>query len=284
MSREAIEKRDMEVVEKFRAVVEAKERRRKSSRLRIAAGLAAMVFVGVIVFYKTDSPPDKTSPMHRSKSVALHRPSAEALSEQTMPIKQDASTAADAETAETEKTAETVLADGAVREGAAPEMAAGAGASAPATADDAVLRESAQTLDTLPVVAPRRDLTGKTDLRKKPAPVTPQGDIRIAKIVVCENVKNRQPVAWKNTFSIKQGAKPYVWMYVTSEKPPFELRHVYYLNGSRYCVVPLAVQYPRMRTWSTVTLDYLTQVGTWRVDVETTKGEVLSQTTFTVTP
>ena len=73
-------------------------------------------------------------------------------------------------------------------------------------------------------------------------------------------------------------------MDVRSEKPPFQLRHVYYLNDRRYCVVPLDIRYPRMRTWSTVSLEYPTQAGKWRVDVETREGEVLSQVEFSVVP
>ncbi|MEZ4578618.1 MAG: DUF2914 domain-containing protein [Desulfobacterales bacterium] len=150
--------------------------------------------------------------------------------------------------------------------------------------EKSIVAQKTATPGELPVFEPRASLSDKESLSQKPAPVAPEGSIRIAGITVSQNVQNKQPVSRKTDFSIKQGAKPYVWMDVRSEKPPFELRHVYYLNDRRYCVVPLDIRYPRMRTWSTVSLEYPTQIGQWRVDVETREGEILSRVEFSVVP
>ena len=73
-----------------------------------------------------------------------------------------------------------------------------------------------------------------------------------------------------------------VWMKVLSKKPPFTLTHVYYLNGQKYCEVPLAIRYHRMRTWSSVSLRSPDHIGKWRVDVIAENGTTLDQIAFTV--
>jgi hypothetical protein len=73
-------------------------------------------------------------------------------------------------------------------------------------------------------------------------------------------------------------------MIVYSHKLPYVLTHVYYHEGRRYTEVPLAITYRRMRTWSRVTLQSPTQMGSWRVDIITDDGTVIDQVAFRVTP
>jgi hypothetical protein len=108
--------------------------------------------------------------------------------------------------------------------------------------------------------------------------------IQIADIVSCSSVRKRQYVSPKTVFSLKKSSTPIVWMNVLSDKPPFTLFHVYYVNGSRYCRVPLKIRHRRMRTWSTVTLNSRKHHGKWRVEVITDNGEKLDQIEFTVVP
>lgn len=106
--------------------------------------------------------------------------------------------------------------------------------------------------------------------------------IRIEKILSCSSVKNHQYSRPKIKFSITQDAAPKIWMKVISENPPFTLTHVYYCNGQKHCEVPLTIQHHRMRTWSTVTLRAPKHVGKWRVEVIDDNGAKLDQIEFNV--
>jgi hypothetical protein len=293
MDRYSIEKRDRELVERFRAKVELKEQQKKRNRLRMAAALLVVVCAGLVFFYNTAPTPDHASnhttdlravqdaQMHKSQAVALVRGAAEA------PPAPQAALGPPA-VLSSESSVDAGGFEDAVPVAAIPAAPAGSAVTLspdkPVQPDQTAVAETLETPTEPPVFEPRASLSDKAGLSKKPAPVAPQGGVRIAGITVCQDVQNKQPVSPKITFSLAQGAKPYVWMDVRSEKPPFELRHVYYLNDRRYCVVPLDIRYPRMRTWSTVSLAYPTQVGKWRVDVETREGEILSRTAFSVVP
>lgn len=109
-------------------------------------------------------------------------------------------------------------------------------------------------------------------------------NIRIHELVSCSSVSNRQYVSQKTIFSIKEESPPVVWMNVLSDNPPFTLTHIYYVNGRRYCEVPLEIRHPRMRTWSYVTVGNSDHHGQWRVEVTTDAGEKLGQIEFTVVP
>ena len=136
----------------------------------------------------------------------------------------------------------------------------------------------------VPVLKPHVKTSGKIGISEIPKQISAKTDIRIAEIITCLGVKNKNSLSPQKEFSLQKGATPYVWMDVRSKKTPYKLRHIYYLNGRRYCSVPLAIHYPRMRTWSNVTLRHQYETGNWRVDVVTKKGEVLSQVEFTVVP
>lgn len=56
-------------------------------------------------------------------------------------------------------------------------------------------------------------------------------------------------------------------MEVRSKSQPFVIKHKYYLNGAKHSDVSLNIKYPRMRTWSYVTIDKLDHIGAWKVDI-----------------
>ena len=312
MDRYSIEKRDRELVERFRAKVELKEQQKRRNRMRLMAAVLVLVSAGIIFYYKSSPTPDLSPDRHGQTdgqmAGQMHRSTAVAVSRGPSKAPPTPEVASPAGAIPSEPFAMSEFSEEAVQETemAPAEKAASVEASVEALteAPDATLRkvpEESEATDQpmpaeksvvaerttpaeLPVLEPRDSLSGKDGLSQKPAPLKPEGSIRIAGITVAQNVRNKQPVNRKTEFSIKQGAKPYVWMDVRSETPPFELRHVYYLKDQRYCVVPLDIRYTRMRTWSTISLEYPTQIGHWRVDVVTKKGEVLSQVEFVVVP
>lgn len=106
--------------------------------------------------------------------------------------------------------------------------------------------------------------------------------IRIEKIISCTGVNDRQYSSPRTEFSLARDTTPWVWMTVMSENPPFTLTHVYYCNGQKYCEVPLAIRYHRMRTWSRVSLESPDHIGRWRVEVVDDRGSKLDQVEFLV--
>lgn len=106
---------------------------------------------------------------------------------------------------------------------------------------------------------------------------------RIADITVCQGVENHRPLSRQSIFSLQAGARPHVWMDVRSSTFPYTLKHVYYFNSEKYCVVPLKIRFPRMRTWSTVTPEPQ-YAGQWRVDVLTETGSAVASVKFSVVP
>ena len=115
------------------------------------------------------------------------------------------------------------------------------------------------------------------DLQKEPLP-----GVQIAEMVSCSSIKNKQYINPRNQFSLAQDAAVKVWMKVISENPSFTLTHVYFINGQKYCEVPLAIRYHRMRTWSSVNLASADHIGRWRVEVITENGVKLDQVEFAV--
>ena len=264
MNRYTIEKRDKEVVEKFRAVVESKAQRKKAARIRLFSMLLVPVCVGLIIFYKNfvQSPVPETV-MNQSNTIALNHdknsiPRAEIdIQHLALEISPPAVI-----------TEEVTL--------LSPEPAK--------LSAESSLPEKKMAPEPVPVLKPRVKTSGKIGFSEISTQPVRETDIRIAKILTCQGIKNKRAVSPQNVFSLQTGAKPYVWMDVRSKKTPYKLRHVYYLNGRRYCAVPLAIHYPRMRTWSNVTLRNQYEAGNWRVDVVTKKGKIVSQVEFTVVP
>jgi hypothetical protein len=266
MNRHIIEKRDQEVVEKFRTVVAAKERRKKKTRIRLVGGLLVLGCVGLIFLYKQFTPSPVPIPSIYKSNITI-------LSQKVdEPVPPDSKT-------DTPPLVPDEIQIAAVEKEMYPQSLAPDKLSAASS-----LPEKMVSSESVPVRTPQVKTSGKKGLSEIPMQLSLETDIRIAEIITCHGVENRSAVSRQNVFSLKEGAKPYVWMDVRSKKLPYQLRHVYYLNGRRYCVVPLEIRYPRMRTWSNVTLRNRNETGQWRVDVITRKGEILSQAQFTVVP
>lgn len=165
-----------------------------------------------------------------------------------------------------------------------------AGQPAPAAPQTAPTLQAAVTLAPAPdppetIRQPAKPLQPITTAPPEPVETdAPPPNARITAIASCHAVDQWQCVAPASTFSLQETPTPVVWMNVLSDRQPFTLTHAYYLNGRKYCDVPLEIRYPRMRTWSNVTLAHPYQTGQWRVEVIDADGEKLSQIEFTVTP
>jgi hypothetical protein len=91
--------------------------------------------------------------------------------------------------------------------------------------------------------------------------------VSLVSAVVCEGVQDHQPMVEKNEFLTADSRRAYVWMEIRSKKQPFVIKHNYYLNGAKHSEVPLEIKYPRMRTWSYVTINKPDHIGDWKVDI-----------------
>jgi len=266
MNRYTIEKRDQEVVEKFRTVVASKERRKKMARIRLLVVVLVIAGAGLMLFSKNPSlPPVPEKVMNKSNRIALNR-----TEDVGIPLQKIEETQVPAaETNESSTNNQDLNPQPPVSEMQSAEL---------------VIPEKNTTDASVPVLKPRVKASGKIGISEIPKQISAKTDIRISEIITCQGVKNKKAVSPQKEFSLQKGATPYVWMDVRSKKTPYKLRHIYYLNGRRYCAVPLAINYPRMRTWSNVTLRHPYEAGQWRVDVVTEKSEILSQVEFIVAP
>lgn len=125
-----------------------------------------------------------------------------------------------------------------------------------------------------------------TEVQPKPSASErpPTSDIQITQSQACLEVEARQCIGDQSVFPLHEHNKPYIWMNVRSQSPPHILKHVYYHDGRKYAEIPLLVKYPRTRTWSNVTLQNPTSIGSWRVAIVTEDGNLLDQVSFRVTP
>ncbi len=106
--------------------------------------------------------------------------------------------------------------------------------------------------------------------------------VHVVKVIICKEIKNRKPVNEQKVFFMGDDQCVFVWTDIRSKKTPTKVKHIYYLNNEKYCEVPLKILYPRMRTWSKISLVAHKLVGKWRVDITTNKKKVLKQVEFEV--
>ncbi len=157
----------------------------------------------------------------------------------------------------------------------------------PAAAPPVAKRPAVETPPGVPpplAETPARDkgpTTRAASPARGPEPETVQGNIEQITTLACRGVKDHLPLGKGDTFQLAQASRVYIWMRVRSKRQPFVIRHVYYLNGHRYCEVPLRILYPRMRTWSYVSLQKAKLAGQWTVKI-TCKGKLLKTVSFEV--
>ncbi len=120
---------------------------------------------------------------------------------------------------------------------------------------------------------------------KPSSPATPPlARNQITQSLACRVVEARQCIGDQSVFALNEHNNPHIWMDVHSQSLPYVLKHIYYHEGRKYAEIPLVIKYPRMRTWSNVTLQSPTRVGSWRVEIVTEDGKLLDQVAFRVTP
>jgi Protein of unknown function (DUF2914) len=139
----------------------------------------------------------------------------------------------------------------------------------------------------LPLVMAQSDaLEPKESLQPVPAAAAapPDADVKapkLASVVVCQGVRDHEPIGVRDRFDLADQPRVYVWMEAYAKDPPVVIKHIYYHNGRKYCEVPLEIRYPHMRTWSYVTLGKPNLAGSWSVEIAL-DGRVLKKASFQV--
>jgi len=90
-------------------------------------------------------------------------------------------------------------------------------------------------------------------------------------------VESRELVGEATEFDVSVG-RIYCWTKIISQNVPAAIKHVWYADEQQVAEVPLNINYPSTRTWSSKAIS----AGKWRVEVVGETGEVLASTDFTV--
>jgi hypothetical protein len=106
--------------------------------------------------------------------------------------------------------------------------------------------------------------------------------LEIAKVAICRNVVDREPVDEGTSFEAPV-AKLYCFTHVTGAQDATEIYHVWYFAESERAVVKLQVNASSWRTYSSKIIQPH-EIGEWRVDVLGTEGDVLKAVHFEITP
>ncbi|MGM0454120.1 MAG: DUF2914 domain-containing protein [Thermodesulfobacteriota bacterium] len=294
MNQDEIENRDKELVQRFRAMIHYKTRHQgKNRRILLPALLvlccAAIVFIAGYTGRKAPSPPAQNT-IKNTRTVKIKHPTASAAENSGKTAKKASSSAEQSKTDEKQ-----AQADGSAEPQAEADPASPPPKKSPQKSP--AEKKATHADEAEPSSTGRADKSDAPEAVSEPGkqpeeaaqPETPAPRPRIASLVTCRGVENKQYALPKKSFSLAPDeTQPdvWVWMDVRSEKNtlPYTLRHVYYVNGEHYADVSLSIRYPRMRTWSNVTLTQKSLTGQWRVDVVNADDHVLAQTRFTVAP
>jgi len=119
--------------------------------------------------------------------------------------------------------------------------------------------------------APKEQTAAPKEQTTAPSPY------QVEKIALGTGVESRELVGEATEFDVSVG-RIYCWTRINSQNVPATIKHVWYADAEPAAEVPLNINYPSMRTWSSKVI----WAGKWRVEVVSETGEVLASTDFTV--
>ena len=109
----------------------------------------------------------------------------------------------------------------------------------------------------------------------------PAGDsLRVVRGVVTTAVVNREPSGDGSVFPPSTGAL-YYFTEVDGISTPTQITHIWYYQDQKMAEIPLSLEGPRWRTWSSKRI-LENWVGSWKVEAVDQSGNVLSFQTFSV--
>jgi len=107
-----------------------------------------------------------------------------------------------------------------------------------------------------------------------------QAGIEVINIVVCTSVEDRQPVGADSAFSPDVG-QLYCFTKLTSRSYTSTVSHVWFYGDMQMAKVDLPINAQTWRTWSSKKI-LPEWTGDWRVEVQDSSGNVISNTAFIV--
>jgi len=109
----------------------------------------------------------------------------------------------------------------------------------------------------------------------------PAGDsLRVVRGVVTTAVVNREPSGDGSVFPPSTGAL-YYFTEVDGISTPTQITHIWYYQDQKMAEIPLSLEGPRWRTWSSKRI-LENWVGSWKVEAVDQSGNVLSFQAFNV--
>ncbi len=108
------------------------------------------------------------------------------------------------------------------------------------------------------------------------------GDLNVASAVICKNVADRQPVEPGTRFSASIG-RLYCYSKIADIQNSTEIVHVWYFGGAERARIPLGVNPPSWRTYSSKIIQ-AHEIGKWQVKILDASGNSLKDVEFEITP
>ncbi len=105
--------------------------------------------------------------------------------------------------------------------------------------------------------------------------------LRMTKIFMCKDVKNREPIEPGEDFSIEDSILIHCFTEIQGAKSPQKVRHVWYYKDKQVMTTVLSVNGPRWRTWSKKSISKDLK-GEWHIDILDPKKKKLALVSFTV--
>jgi hypothetical protein len=100
---------------------------------------------------------------------------------------------------------------------------------------------------------------------------------QVERIALGTGVESRELVGEATEFDVSVG-RIYCWTKIIAQNVPTTIKHVWYADGEKAAEVPLTINFPSTRTWSSKGIG----AGKWRVEVVNETEEVLASTDFAV--
>jgi len=117
-------------------------------------------------------------------------------------------------------------------------------------------------------------------VKKQPTPARERPELKVAKITLTRDIKDRQPVDSAIVFPDSVG-RVYCWTLIQGAKEPTVIKHIWSYRTKKMAEISLKVDSPQYRTWSYKTI--LPQwKGDWRVWIVDSQGNLLGTASFEI--
>ena len=102
----------------------------------------------------------------------------------------------------------------------------------------------------------------------------------VKNIVISTSVEDRQPLGVDTVFAVDT-QKLYCYTQLSSDTDSSSIAHVWFFNDKQMAKIELNMRAKTWRTWSSKNIMPAWK-GDWRVEVQTSKGDVIAQKFFKI--